>query len=498
MRNEYSSVEETDTTPQAGNLTLPSSLIPYHLFLLLLCAIYLVVAALFAIYTPPWQAPDEPAHYNYVRQVAEAGCCPVIEMSDWNLAYQSELTSQRFTPNLLDDLPTLQYEDHQPPLYYLLASVVFKLTNGSLIALRLFSVLIGLGVVLSAYGIGRAIYPQRPWIALGAAAFVAFLPQHVAIMASVNNDGLAEVIIGVTLLATVWYMNAESMPAVGATRASPLLRTIRPWHLGILVGIGFLTKASTLLLVGVVPLAILLKWWIERRGTGDRSAGQIRALLMRLVSFAIPALLLGAIWWTRNVNVYGWPDVLGLRQHDLVVAGQPRTADYIAQNGWQMYWNRAFTETFNSFWGQFGWMAVPMPEWIYRIVQVFLVIVVSGLALGLRRTSRSPTDDTMTQRSAWIILLVTLALALAAFVYYNTEFLQHQGRYLFPGLIPFALLMAFGLDGWMKIVESLLTRHRGELAVRPYLLWLTALAFLPLAALDVYLLWRVIVPGLSP
>ena len=48
---------------------------------------------------------------------------------------------------MLGDLPTIQYEDHQPPLYYLLASLVFQLTNGSLIALRLFSVLIGAGVV---------------------------------------------------------------------------------------------------------------------------------------------------------------------------------------------------------------------------------------------------------------------------------------------------------------------------------------------------------------
>jgi len=34
---------------------------------------YLVAGALYAIYTPPWQAPDEPAHFNYLRQVAAYG-----------------------------------------------------------------------------------------------------------------------------------------------------------------------------------------------------------------------------------------------------------------------------------------------------------------------------------------------------------------------------------------------------------------------------------------
>jgi hypothetical protein len=175
-----------------GKKTPYSALRTQHFFLLLICLLYLVVAALFAVYTPAWQAPDEPAHYNYVRQVAENGCCPVIEIGDWNLAYQGELTSGHFAPELLGDLDALQYEDHQPPLYYLLASVMFKLTHASLTGLRLFSVFISLGVVLSTYGVGRAMYPERPWIGLGAAALVAFVPQHVTMMAAVNNDGLGD------------------------------------------------------------------------------------------------------------------------------------------------------------------------------------------------------------------------------------------------------------------------------------------------------------------
>jgi hypothetical protein len=506
--------------------------------LVLIAAAYLVVAALFAVYTPAWQAPDEPAHYNYVVQVAENGCCPVIEMGDWNLPYQSELTGRRFAPELLGELDTLQYEDHQPPLYYLLASVVFKLAGGSLTGLRLFSALIGLGVVLCAYGIGKAMYPERPWIALGAAAFVAFLPQHVAIMAAVNNDGLAEVVIGVTLLAAIRYLKAsedtatgslagertepssggfpqrtgQMLPASGVVwtknRDYPSARShgFSPLLLGVLVGVGFLTKASTYFLVVVAPLAVMLKWRMEYNDGAKRA---LPTVLARLALFFMPALLLGAIWWARNLGVYGWPDFLGLGRHDVVVADQLRTADYIADNGWPAYLNRAFWETFNSFWGQFGWMAAPMPAWVYRIIQILLLVIVSGWALEWMTRRRNPSHSELgegatlgaasSQRwrrwSAWVLLGVTLLLALAAFAYYNTEFVQHQGRYLFPALIPLALWMARGVDAWRLVVERGVS---GRIAVRPYMQWLVAVAFLPLAALDVYLLWRVIVPGLSP
>ena len=32
---------------------------------------YFVLGGLFAVLIPPWQVPDEPAHYNYVRQLAQ-------------------------------------------------------------------------------------------------------------------------------------------------------------------------------------------------------------------------------------------------------------------------------------------------------------------------------------------------------------------------------------------------------------------------------------------
>lgn len=432
--------------------------------LIALLLLYGVIGALFAIRTPAWQAPDEPAHYNYVVQVAQNGCCPVLETGDWDSPYLETLKGARFAPDLLGNLPAVQYEDHQPPLYYLLASLVFNLTGGSLTALRLFSVLIGAGVVIAAYEVAKVLLPNQPQIALGTATLVAFVPQHVAMLAAVNNDGLAELVVAIALWLTVRYLKTENVKA---------------WHLGVVVGIGLLTKLSTIFLVGIVPFAILLKWGLRRRETPFP--------LRPLVAFALPALMLGVVWWARNVSIYGFPDVFGLRRHDLIVADQARTAAEIARVGFPQYLTDSLQLTFNSFWGQFGWMAFPLQPWMYAAIAVLLGLALVGWLLGLRRRL-PPEPDRPAQYAAWLVLCLTALAAVAQYIYYNLEFLQLQGRYMYPGfLIPLGIAVALGFDGWRR------TFLRGDGLLR----YAGAACIPGLALLDLYLIWRVI-PGLAP
>lgn len=439
---------------------------PARWLLIALVVGYLIVGGLFAVYTPAWQAPDEPAHYNYTAQVAQNGCCPTIELGDWDSPYLEALKASRFAPEQLGNLSRVQYEDHQPPLYYLIQSVVFRLTNGSLVALRLVSVLMGAGIVLCAYAVGRLVLPERPQIALASAALVAFLPQHVAILASVNNDALGNLLIALTMLATIAYLKD---------------RNVKIWHLGLLVGLGLLTKVSTLFLVGLVPIAILLHNW------KTKSFANILRLIM---IFILPALILGGIWWVRSISVYGFPDVFGLRQHDLVVADQARTADLIAQVGWGQYLSTAVQTTFNSFWGQFGWMGVPMPGWIYTLLLGLLLTCLTGYLLP--KSGELTAVNIVSRRNLWIVLALWGILAVLAYIYYNTSFLQLQGRYMFTGLIPFGLALALGLDGWRRWLAE-----RIPVLKRALWVYVTVIPFALFAVLDVYLLWRVIIPALK-
>jgi hypothetical protein len=520
-----------------------------------LVAAYLLIAGLYAALTPAWQAPDEPAHYTYALQVAREGCCPVIALGDWDSAYLDRLKSARFAPELLGDLETIQYEDHQPPLYYLLARAwTPDPAPETLVRMRLLSVLLGAGLVIAAYAAARAL-ALSPAAALGTAALVAFLPQQVHLLASVNNDALALLLVALTLLLSLWYVRGERQPALyplltaagmlaafgGAAVLGDLLRLpvnltaalaalgsggllvyavrrwrrqpqdrrlrVTAWMLGLLVGLGLLTKVSTLIAAAAALLAVLLKWRADRQAANQppSSANAARAitpagaplahprvppapavypLLRDTALLALPALLLGGLWWLRNSAIYGFPDIFGLRAHDAVVFDQLRTADLIAQVGWSGYLSQALTTTFNSFWGQFGWMAAPLPAWAYAALALLLALAALGWLLPLPGWPRR-------FRALHGIPALLAALALLAYLYYNTAFVQFQGRYLYPGLIPLALALAAGTDRLRRRLPAPLS---GDSGLWPYA---TALPFALLLPLNIYLLWRVLIPALA-
>ena len=99
------------------------------------------MGTLFAITTPPWQNPDEPAHYNYVAHVANERQLPVLQMGDYDEAYLQRLKAERFPRDL--SIAPIRYESHQPPYTICLSTPVYWLSGGRLLALRLFSVVLG-------------------------------------------------------------------------------------------------------------------------------------------------------------------------------------------------------------------------------------------------------------------------------------------------------------------------------------------------------------------
>lgn len=380
---------------------------------------YLFIGASFALLTPPWQVPDEPAHYNYIRILAEERRLPVLEMGDFPAGYLETLKAQRFPPEMPID--PIRYESHQPPLYYLMAAPVFALTRGALVPLRLFSLVLGAGVILLAYAAVRGLFPRQPLLALGTAAFVAFLPQHVAMMAGVNNDSLAELILAAIVWQLILFLQAGNEEKMGRRAAL----------LGGLIGLGLVTKTTDYLALPLAALALGLRW---RRGCAG--CGRLALLIFG------PALLIGLPWWVRNAVTYGGLDLLGLGRHNWVVVGQPRTSEWLAAYGAAEVARRFVQTTFQSFWGQFGWMGVVLDQRIYA--GLALVSGLVGLGWVLQLASTRPTF-TPAQRDGLILLAGLVLLTLTSYLWYNLTFVQHQGRYLFPALIPIGLGVTVGL-----------------------------------------------------
>ena len=448
------------------------------LVLLAVLIAYLSIGAAYAISTPPWQAPDEPAHYNYIKYIVEHGALPVLAAGDYDQAYNEAFTRSPSDVQTRSIEP-LRYENYSPPLYYLLAVPLYALTDGWLIGVRFLSVVLGGALVVVAYLIGAEVLPDRLHIALGGAALVAFVPQHVAMLSAVNSDALAELLI-----------------ALCALQALRLFRTPQPsqralFVLGVTLGLGLLTKA-TVYYTALPIVAVALGLHRRRHGSP----------FTQFVLVFVPALALGALFWLRNLSVYGGFDILGLARHNAIVVGQPTTAEWIAQYGVGGTIGRGLTTTFHSFWGQFGWMAVPMPDNVYVILGGLSALGAAGWLWWLIETRRAERGARPMSAGA-IVLGLLAALTAGGLIYYNLTFVQYQGRYLFPALIPLGLVFTLGLDQWLDkaraVVVKLTAKSKRDLT--PWLdeaqLLVLTLVFLYLARLCVVALQNYILPNLS-
>ncbi len=406
----------------------------------------MLIGGAFATLTPAWQNPDEPAHYNYVAQLA-SGRLPVVEPTDWDAALVPIPPDARDVP-----VARYTYEDHQPPLFYALAVPVFWLFNGELLPLRWFALVVGAMGVVGAFFAVCTIFPHRPALAALAASVVALLPQHLAVMAAFNNDALSQGLIALCVWQGARLLAREESPSSREALA-----------LGVTVGLAFITKATAYL---CLPLAALALW------------GARRAQPRHWLALLAPMLLIGAPWWARNIALYGGADFLGLQVHNAIVVGQPTTAEWLAQYGFGGVMSRLLQTTFQSFWGQFGWMSIPLNERLY-LALLMITLLTGGLFLRWWWCARQTLHPEQQRALRWLAALVVMTLL--AFAWYNAQFVQHQGRYLYPALIPIALAAALG---WLHVLGRW-ERQAVFGAVGGF------------AALDVYLLWRVILPAMT-
>ena len=322
---------------------------------------------------------------------------------------------------------------------------------------------LGAVAVLLLYAALKLVFPTKPLLFVGATAFAAFLPMHVAMNASVNNDGLAEVLLLAALMVLLRWMKDRfyrSQRPAGERR--PPVRTI-PYGLlllGLLLGLGLWTKIYAYMAVFLCCATVWLVVWLRPRvddeGWRDRhptrdtfGRGIVAALWV-----AVPAGLLALPLWLRNLRLYGDWDLLGLRMHDAVVAGQPTTGDWIARYGWMGYTERAVNFTFRSFWGVFGWLGVFMEERVYTMLWVFSGIVALGLLWALVRFICGRPEADMDRFQFWTLGFfgVMVLAVLVAYGWYNVKFVQHQGRYFFWGLLPLSALVALG---WREVMQPL-------------------------------------------
>mgnify|MGYP001314327758 CR=1 FL=1 len=288
---------------------------------------------------PLWEGFDETAHFSYLQLVADNKQLPLnrkdpissdveryydyapiphplssqLESSD-KLTYQSFfLKSDKFISQSQEFihsthnyprkyLPGYGYnwESQHPPLYYILLSPVYLMTNTlswskQIFFLRITSYFFAwLGLVLGAFGCLRVAKKQTTvekvrlwnWAALGCGLWPVFFPGWFSDVGRLGNDSVC-----VLLIALVWTICLRMMQR-GVSIEYFLL-------MGLILGLGCLTKAF------FIPISIgVLAFWFFRQSKSGRSSD-----LKQVVGFSCSALILIIVlsgwWYWNNFIQYG-------------------------------------------------------------------------------------------------------------------------------------------------------------------------------------------------
>ncbi len=282
--------------------------------------------------------------------------------------------------------------------------------------LRLFSVACGVGTLLIAVRIFHELWPENETRQLLALSIVAFWPQFIYLSSVMSNDNLA--ILFATLV--LWGL-------IRQLRQGLSLR--QPIWLGVILGLGLLTKAYLLVLALPVGVAFGL----------DRRSWQYLPFTLGIV------LALAGWWYVRNLLLL---DSLTYTTQMFVVSGWSWNAEGSPEWGAGL---RTLPNAYWNLWARFGHNALSVSPAIYRFFDTVSLAALIGLtgwfvhrAYNLKRT---PPHSGM-GRLALLIGLYGLVWLFALWGSASVAKIGAQGRYIFPAIVVWGMLIALGLDAW--------------------------------------------------
>lgn len=439
-----------------------------------------LLAVIYSLTTPLFEAPDEPLHYAYVRWLAEGHGLPRLD-SDASGAQQEVAQPPLYYTvaalfNFLvsdDDLPELFW--HNPQFGYQAGGTVNDNKNmlvhtdrerfpwrNTVLAVRLarwVSLFFGLLMIVATYGLAHEALPERPLLVTVVVAVVVFTPQFLFMSGVVSNDVAAAAVCTLALwaLARIIRLGPTPRRAVAA---------------GLALGLALLSKTSAVLLLPIALLALMVGW---RRRTGGgiapMSDGRAGAFPWREAALILGvALIIGGWWYARNWILFD--DPLGLSVHVNTPWGRSEPAslaDLFSE----------LPQVFRSFWGAFGWGHVELPGAVYAALVISVGLSLAGWSRHLVRIGdwfwtrpRSATTTNSAASLGWASISATAAIlllaagwcfvVLMALLRWMQQVEAPHGRLLFPALGAWALLLAVGWSGLLPSRHLLTETSRGD------------------------------------
>ena len=410
-----------------------------RLLLWLIILIYGILGIFYALATPPLESSDEYKHYPFVQFVQTERRLPVLDAENPGRWLQEAaqpplyyiLMAGLTAPIDTTDLATLHQVNPQAfignPGQVGNKNIIIHDPSresfpwqGSVLAIytiRAASLLLGMGTILITFYLGQRLFDAR--IGLFAAALTAFNPMFIFVSAAVNNDSLAILLgsLGLFLLLRLWQDDPD-----------PRRAWWRYVGLGIVLGLGLLTKLSLGGLLLVSGLALFLQAWRKRDWRLLFGGGSL---------VLIPALLLSGWWFVRNWQLYG--DLTGLNVFIAVQGTRDTPLDWAG-------WISEFGTFYRTYWGLFGGVNVAAPELFYLILNAAALVGIAGLIKWL--WSKSARKQFLSS-GAWLLLAWTTILLLLL-LRWNLISTAFQGRLVFPALGAVNVLWAVGILAWFS------------------------------------------------
>jgi len=423
----------------------------YGLFLVLLIALLRGLA--YASMLPPWGIIDEEQHFHYIQYLAEERRLPragTTYISDTIIA--SLVETQRWErfglqPPASEDpremgLEGLSYEAYQPPLYYLIMVPLYELGRGGVLSklflLRWASVTISTLTAAVTYALAKAVTRSTP-LSLLAALFLALIPERTMATSRVNNDVLLE-------LASVGFLWAASRATIDGMRDRQAVL------LGLLLGLGVLSKMSAALLIVCLPFVAYAN---RRKHRWKRGI---------LITLGVLLLLAGP-WAARNIALYGDPTGFASIRPWLNYSPPPMTSATLM---------RGLVDSFKHFWVIWWQGASAASDPNLAIFFLLMLALTIYSLISLIQAGNWPGRSVSKPSSVLLGLSFGAIITYAAFVqigYLRGIAPLIQGRFLLPVAALAATLFISGLDRAKYGTHASALAILGLMAVDSYSLW---------------------------
>ena len=419
---------------------------------------------------PVWQYPDEQAHFAQVQDVAEFGEVPAgdfdtsyeIALSEKILAterddfgnnkftyhpeYKLNYSSKYFGPQE-DEIINLSKSTQaqlvkneataNPPLYYFLGSIAYKLfADGSLFtrvyAVRLLSAIFFLATVMTSYQIAKLIFEKNEILQMVLPALVTFKPMFVFASTGVLPDSLTNLLFSAVLFICLKIIKEGIDPKLLIS-------------LFVLIILGSLTRQQFLIALPIVALPIIYQLF--------RKVGQSKttvAVLITIVVFVISSYLIPQFKFIRDLAA---PEI---GRPNLALLLNAQFIDHIV---WTI--RHTVAEVLPWYWGVYKWLSLTLPPLHYRVINRLIVLALIGLilrAIIIVRNRRLSLSDLILGFLIIISLIYFVILLIWDYFFrlgHNFSF-GIQGRYFFPLITAH---MGILLIGFWQIFRLVLKKY---------------------------------------